>query len=207
MQKQEFINQLRSLYNIDGHLLPELSSQQQLAFLRAPVTYFLETDKTQSDAIMREINVGRMAPSPVHQTTQQRRPAFTSRRKSRRGRARPSRRSRDRGKCCFPFPEGRPRTGRQRKTPPPCWKRVSAKVFPFVGPADAEDPSENDRVDPALDRRRRPPRTAGVSPARARETRAIPGRRAARGPIRPPYRVGQGSLAFKIVRPRGRFGH
>jgi hypothetical protein len=55
MQKQEFINRLRSLYNIDGHLLPELSSQQQLAFLRAPVTYFLETDETQSDAIMREI--------------------------------------------------------------------------------------------------------------------------------------------------------
>jgi hypothetical protein len=55
MQKQEFINRIRSLYNIDGHLLSELSSQQQLAFLRAPVTYFLETDETQSDAIMREI--------------------------------------------------------------------------------------------------------------------------------------------------------
>jgi hypothetical protein len=55
MQKREFINRIRSLYNIDGHLLPELSSQQQLAFLRAPVTYFLETDETQSDAIMREV--------------------------------------------------------------------------------------------------------------------------------------------------------
>jgi hypothetical protein len=55
MHKQEFINRIRSLYNIDGHLLPELSSQQQLAFLRAPVTYFLETDESQSDAIMREI--------------------------------------------------------------------------------------------------------------------------------------------------------
>jgi hypothetical protein len=55
MQKQEFINRIRSLYNIDGHLLSELSSQQQLAFLRAPVTYFLETDEAQSDAIMREI--------------------------------------------------------------------------------------------------------------------------------------------------------
>jgi hypothetical protein len=55
MQKQEFINRIRSLYSIDGHLLPELSSQQQSAFLRAPVTYLLETDEAQSDAIMREI--------------------------------------------------------------------------------------------------------------------------------------------------------
>ena len=55
MQKQEFKNRIRSLFNIDGHLLPELSNQQQLAFLRAPVTYFLETDEAQSDAIMREI--------------------------------------------------------------------------------------------------------------------------------------------------------
>jgi len=55
MQKQEFVNRIRSLFNIDGHLLPELSNQQQLAFLRAPVTYFLETDEGQSDAIMREI--------------------------------------------------------------------------------------------------------------------------------------------------------
>jgi hypothetical protein len=55
MQKREFRNRIRSLFNIDGHLLPELSSQQQLEFLRAPVTYFLESDETQSDAIMREI--------------------------------------------------------------------------------------------------------------------------------------------------------
>ena len=55
MQKREFINRIRSLYNIDGHLLGELSSREQLAFLRDPVTYFLQSDETQSDAIMREI--------------------------------------------------------------------------------------------------------------------------------------------------------
>jgi hypothetical protein len=55
MQKKELINRIRSLFNIDGHLLPELTGAQQLQFLRDPVRYFLESDEAQSDAIMREI--------------------------------------------------------------------------------------------------------------------------------------------------------
>ncbi len=42
MQKREFINRIRSLFNIDGHLLPELTGPQQSQFLRDPVRYFLE---------------------------------------------------------------------------------------------------------------------------------------------------------------------
>jgi hypothetical protein len=55
MQKRELVNRIRSLFNIDGHLLPELTAPQQLQFLRDPVRYFLDSDEAQSDAIMREI--------------------------------------------------------------------------------------------------------------------------------------------------------
>ena len=55
MQKRAFINRIRSLFNIDGYMLPELTGQQQLEFLRDPVLYFLNTDEAQSDAIMREV--------------------------------------------------------------------------------------------------------------------------------------------------------
>ena len=55
MEKKSFINRIRSLFNIDGYTLPELTREQQLEFLRDPVRYFLNTDEAQSDAIMREV--------------------------------------------------------------------------------------------------------------------------------------------------------
>jgi hypothetical protein len=49
------LNCIRSLFNIDGHLLPELTSEQQFEFLRNPVRYFIGADKVQQDAIWREV--------------------------------------------------------------------------------------------------------------------------------------------------------
>jgi hypothetical protein len=53
--KASFLNHVRSLFNIDGGLLPELSSDQQREFVFDPVRYFINTDKQQSDAIWREV--------------------------------------------------------------------------------------------------------------------------------------------------------
>jgi hypothetical protein len=50
-----FTNCVRSLFNIDGYLLPELTSDQQSKFIRDPVRYFIGTDKAQQDAIFREV--------------------------------------------------------------------------------------------------------------------------------------------------------
>ena len=50
-----FLNRLRSLYNIDGHLLPELTSEEQREFVRDPVRYLIRTDATQAAAIWREV--------------------------------------------------------------------------------------------------------------------------------------------------------
>ncbi|MBO9380075.1 hypothetical protein GG804_25225 [Sphingomonas histidinilytica] len=55
MNKDEFLNRVRSLFNIDGYLLPELSKEDQARFVRDPVRYFMHTDKAQSDAIFREV--------------------------------------------------------------------------------------------------------------------------------------------------------
>lgn len=55
MDKSDFLNRVRSLFNIDGYLLPELTREQQGEFLREPVRYFISTDKAQSDAIWREV--------------------------------------------------------------------------------------------------------------------------------------------------------
>jgi len=55
MEKRAFVNRIRSLFNIDGYLLPELSKDQQSQFLRDPVRFFLNADEAQSDAIMREV--------------------------------------------------------------------------------------------------------------------------------------------------------
>lgn len=54
--KTSFLNYVRSLFNIDGDLLPELTHEQQIEFVRDPVRYFIGTDKVQSDAIWREIS-------------------------------------------------------------------------------------------------------------------------------------------------------
>lgn len=53
--KRPFLNRVRSLFNIDGYLLPELTAEQQREFIRDPVRYFIGTDKVQSDAIWREV--------------------------------------------------------------------------------------------------------------------------------------------------------
>lgn len=50
-----FTNCVRSLFNIDGYLLPELTPEQQDQFIRDPVRYFIGTDKAQQNAIFREI--------------------------------------------------------------------------------------------------------------------------------------------------------
>ena len=45
MEKNSFIDRIRSLFNIDGYTLPELTREQQSEFLRDPVRYFLNTDE------------------------------------------------------------------------------------------------------------------------------------------------------------------
>lgn len=55
MTKAEFHNRIRSLFCIDGWMLPELTEPQQLEFMDDPVRYFIRTDARQSDAIWREV--------------------------------------------------------------------------------------------------------------------------------------------------------
>jgi hypothetical protein len=55
MTFDDFINRVRSLYNIDGFMLPELTKEQQTQFIADPPRYFINTDKTQREAIWREI--------------------------------------------------------------------------------------------------------------------------------------------------------
>lgn len=55
MDQHLFTNMVRSLFNIDGYLLPELTAEHQREFIRDPVRYFMGTDKTQQDAIFREV--------------------------------------------------------------------------------------------------------------------------------------------------------
>lgn len=55
MNQQLFTNMIRSMFNIDGYLLPELTAEHQTQFLRDPVRYYINTDKAQQDAIFREV--------------------------------------------------------------------------------------------------------------------------------------------------------
>lgn len=55
MEKSEFLNRVRSLFNIDGIFLPELTNDERRAFVRDPVRYFMTADRHQSDAIFREV--------------------------------------------------------------------------------------------------------------------------------------------------------
>lgn len=57
MTKQEFLNRLRSLFNIDGWKLPELSKDEQAMFVSSPVRYLMKCDDQQADAIWREVDV------------------------------------------------------------------------------------------------------------------------------------------------------
>ena len=51
----DFLNRVRSLYNIDGFKLPELTASQQSEFVRDPPRYFINTDFEQQRAIFREV--------------------------------------------------------------------------------------------------------------------------------------------------------
>ncbi len=64
MEKLALMNRIRSLFNIDGDLLPELTREQQAVFLADPVRFFLNASEAQSDAIMREIQA-RQTPRAV----------------------------------------------------------------------------------------------------------------------------------------------
>jgi hypothetical protein len=55
MLKRAFINRIRSLFNIDGYRLPELTREQQSQFLGDPVRFILTADEAASDAVMREV--------------------------------------------------------------------------------------------------------------------------------------------------------
>lgn len=55
MDQQLFLNMLRSLHNIDGYQLPELSYGQQLDFVQSPVKYFIQAEDDQQAAIWREV--------------------------------------------------------------------------------------------------------------------------------------------------------
>lgn len=52
----EFLNCVRSLYNINANKLPELTHQQWCEFRDNPPRYFINTDYAQQRAIVREIN-------------------------------------------------------------------------------------------------------------------------------------------------------
>lgn len=56
MDQHAFTNALRSMFNIDGYQLPELSGDQQREFVRDPVRYFIRCHDEQQDAIWREVS-------------------------------------------------------------------------------------------------------------------------------------------------------
>ncbi len=56
MTLEEFINRVRSLYNINAHLLPELSDSDWIEYRDDPARYFINrADKRQAEAIFREV--------------------------------------------------------------------------------------------------------------------------------------------------------
>ena len=55
MDKRGFLSRVRSLYNIDRHLLPELGDRQWIEFRDKPPRYLIKADQEQSDAIWREV--------------------------------------------------------------------------------------------------------------------------------------------------------
>ena len=55
IDQQTLLNCIRSLFNIDGYLLPELTREEQREFVSDPVRYFIRTDNAQQTAIYREV--------------------------------------------------------------------------------------------------------------------------------------------------------
>lgn len=55
MEQHPFINAVRSLFNIDGYQLPELTAGQQREFLGDPARFFIKASPPLQDAIWREV--------------------------------------------------------------------------------------------------------------------------------------------------------
>lgn len=55
MTTHEFINRIRSLWNIDHDQLPKLTAEQWPEFRDNPPRYLMHTDKVQAEAIIREV--------------------------------------------------------------------------------------------------------------------------------------------------------
>ena len=55
MTQHEFLNRLRSLWNIDGWQLPELNAKEQAAFMTDPTRFLIRCNDAQAAAIWREI--------------------------------------------------------------------------------------------------------------------------------------------------------
>lgn len=55
MTQHEFMNRLRSLWNIDRDQLPELSEVQWTNFLLAPSSFLIRADDATAAAIWREV--------------------------------------------------------------------------------------------------------------------------------------------------------
>lgn len=51
-----FLNRLRSLFNIDGFLLPELNKYDWTAFRADPPKFFMRCESDKADAIWREVD-------------------------------------------------------------------------------------------------------------------------------------------------------
>ena len=66
--QEAFANRLRSLFNIEGHQLPELTTaNQDYSFDRDPARYFIRASDEQADAIWAEIEKRQVAqPQHVH---------------------------------------------------------------------------------------------------------------------------------------------
>lgn len=54
-ERSLFLNRVRSLYNIDMYLLPELSRDDWDLFRTDPARFMINTDATQINAIWREV--------------------------------------------------------------------------------------------------------------------------------------------------------
>ena len=68
MNLHNFFGRLRSLYNVDGHMVADaLSDEDQRAFVRDPVNYFIRTDRRQREAIWREIEKRNVAYDTVEE--------------------------------------------------------------------------------------------------------------------------------------------
>lgn len=55
IDQSTFTNMLRSLFNIDGCDLPELTWGEQIDFVQNPVKYFIRADDEQQGFIWREV--------------------------------------------------------------------------------------------------------------------------------------------------------